>query len=335
MLRCSVTLPIRRGRCTGPRAAFLLVALCALSWTAAARAEDYPSRPVRWIVPFAPGGGADATARIITQKIVDNTGKTFIVDYKAGAGGAIGTEFVARSAPDGYTVVQTTNGHAIQPHLRRQSWDPIKDFAPVTVVTIYPLVIAVHPSVPAATLGELVTYAKAHPGKLTYGSSGSGGPLHIGAEVFKHAAGIDIVHVPYKGNGPMTLAVVSGEVSMVFDSLTGPLPNIRAGKLHALAYLGAKRSPQLPDVPTAIEAGVPVTYAAWNGVLAPAGTPTEAVNWLHREIARAVASPEVRDKLAGLGYDAVTNSPAEFAAMIAADLDRFGRLIREAGIRGE
>jgi tripartite-type tricarboxylate transporter receptor subunit TctC len=304
-------------------------------FAASAWAQDYPNKPIRWIVPFPPGGGADATARTISMKVAENTGKTLIVDYRAGAGGNIGTELVVRSAPDGYTILQTTNGHTIQPHLRKQSWDPIKDFAPITVVATYPLVIAVHPSVPATSLKELIVYAKANPGKLTYGSSGNGGPLHIGAEIFKRAAGVDILHIPYKGNAPMTLAVVAGEVSMVFDSLTGPLPNIRAGKLRALGYTGAKRSSQLPEVPTATESGVPVVYEAWNGMLAPAGTPPEAIAWLNREIVKAVASPDVRDRLSGLGYDPLTNSSEQFAAMIATDFERFGKIIREAGIRAD
>jgi tripartite-type tricarboxylate transporter receptor subunit TctC len=308
-----------------------LTLFCAL-----ASAQDFPSKPIRWIVPFPPGGGADATARIISQKVQQNTGKTILVDYRAGAGGNIGTEFVARSAPDGYTILQTTNGHAIQPHLRKLTWDPIKDFAPITIVAGFPLLIAVHPSVLANTLQELVAYAKKNPGKLTYGSSGPGGPLHIGAEIFKRAAGVDILHVPYKGNAPMTLAVLSGEVSMVFDSMTGPLPNVRAGKLRALAYLNDKRSPQLPDVPTATEAGVPVVYVAWNGMLAPAGTPPEAISWLHREIVKAVQSQEVSDKLSGLGYEPRTSAtPQEFANQIAAELDRFGKVIKEVGIRAE
>lgn len=301
----------------------------------AAWAQDYPSRPIRWIVPFPPGGGADATARTITQKMIENTGKNIIVDYVPGAGGNIGTEQLARAAPDGYTVIQTTSAHAIQPHLRKVPWDPVKDFAAISIVNRYPLVVAVHPAVPAQTLQELVAYAKANPGKLTYGSSGMGGPLHIGAEIFKTTAGVDIVHVPYKGNAPMTLAVVGGEVSMVFDSLTGPLPHIRAGKLRALAYLGERRSPQLPEVPTATEAGVPVVYAAWNGVLAPAGTPPEAIAWLNREIVKAVASPEVSARLAGLGYEPVTNTPQAFSALIASDVDRFGKIIRESGIKVE
>jgi tripartite-type tricarboxylate transporter receptor subunit TctC len=300
-----------------------------------AGAQDYPGKPIRWIVPFPPGGGADATARTISQKIIENTGRQIVVDYRPGAGGNIGTEFVARAPADGYTILQTTSSHTAQAHLRKLSWDPIKDFEPITIVAAFPLLIAVHPSVPAQTLQELVEYAKKNPGKLTYGSSGPGGPLHIGAEIFKRAAGVDILHVPYKGNAPMTLAVVSGEVSMVFDSMTGPLPNIRAGKLRALGYMGEKRSPQLPDVPTAKEAGIPAVHVVWNGMLAPAGTPKEALDWLHREMVKAVASPEVSGRLSGLGYEPGTVSRAEFTKMIASDYERFGKVIREAGIKVE
>src|SRR5258706_93839 len=220
---------------------FMLAILCG-----AAAAQDYPNKPIRWIVPFPPGGGADATARIISHKVTENTGKSIVVDYKSGAGGNIGTEVVARSA------------------------------------------------------------------------------------------GVDILPVPYKGTAPMTLAVLSGEVSMVLDSMTGPLPNVRAGKLRALGYMGERRSPQLPDVPTATEAGLPVVYAAWNGMMAPGGTPPEAIAWLHREIVKAVASQEVSEKLSGLGYEPKTSaSPQEFASQVAADLDRFGKIIKEAGIRAE
>ena len=312
-------------------AVFLALALALGS----AGAQDYPSKPIRWIVPFPPGGGADATARTISQKMIENTGKQIVIDYRPGAGGNIGTEFVARAPADGYTILQTTSSHTAQAHLRKLSWDPLKDFEPITSVALYPLLIAVHPSVPAQTLQELVAYAKQNPGKLTYGSSGPGGPLHIGAEIFKRAAGVDILHVPYKGNAPMTLAVVSGEVSMVFDSMTGPLPNIRAGKLRALGYMGEKRSPQLPDVPTAKEAGIPAVHVVWNGMVAPAGTPKEALEWLHREMAKAVASPEVSGRLSALGYEPGTVSRQEFAKILASDYERFGRVIREAGIKVE
>ena len=323
---------------TATRVAILVslgVSISAASAQPAGSAQGYPSRPIRWIVPFPPGGGADVTARTIAQKMAESVGRPVVVENRAGAGGNIGTEFVARSAPDGYTLLQTTNGHAIQPHLRKLSWDPVKDFAPISLVATFPLVIAVNPSVPAATLRELVAYARANPGKLTYGSSGTGGPLQLGAEIFKTAAGVDILHVPYKGNAPMTMAVVAGEVSMVFDSMTGPLPNIRAGRLRALGVTGSKRSAVLPNVPTATESGVPVSYEAWNGMLVAAGTPPEIIARLNREIVQAVGLPEVRERLSGLGYDPITNTPGQFAALIAADLERFGKTIREVGIRAE
>jgi tripartite-type tricarboxylate transporter receptor subunit TctC len=313
----------------------LLLAFLLSLASASAGSQTFPARPIRWMVPFPPGGGADLTARTLAQKVSASIGQPVIVDNRAGAGGNIGTELVARAAPDGYTILQTTNGHAIQPHLRKLSWDPLKDFAPITLVSTYPLVIAVNPSVPASSLRELVAYAKANPGKLSFGSSGNGGPLHLGAEIFKKAAGIDMLHVPYKGNAPMTLAVVSGEVSMVFDSMTGPLPQIRAGKLRALGVTGARRVAVLPEVPTASESGVPVVYEAWNGMLAPGGTPREIVARLNDEIAKAVAAPEVRERLSGLGYEPVSNTPEQFAALISADLERFGKIIRETGIRAE
>lgn len=316
----------------------LCASLCAAATAATAQGaaqSSYPSRPIRLIVPFPPGGGADVTARTVAQKMSESIGRPVVVENRSGAGGNIGTEAVARAAPDGYTLLQTTNGHAIQPHLRRLSWDPVKDFAPISLVNTFPLVIAVNPSVQANTLRELIAYAKANPGKLSYGSSGTGGPLHLGAEIFKSAVGVDILHVPYKGNAPMTMAVVSGEVSMVFDSLTGPLPNIRAGKLKALTVTGRRRSEVLPDVPTASESGVPVIYEAWNGVLAPAGTPSDIIARLNREFVKAVAAPDVHQKLSALGYDPLTNTPEQFAALIAADLERFGKIIRELGIRAE
>ena len=313
------------------------ISLCAsLCGAAPALAQSaYPNKPIRIIVTFPPGGGADTTARTVAQRLSQNIGQAVVVENRAGAGGNIGTEAAARAAPDGYTVLQTTNGHAIQPHLRKLPWDPVKDFAPISLVNSYPLVIAVHPSVPAATLRELIAYAKTNPGKLSFGSSGTGSALHLGAELFKSAAGVDILHVPYKGNAPMTLAVVSGEVSMVFDSLTGPLQHIRAGKLRALGVTGPKRSDVLPDVPTTTESGVAVVYESWNGWLAPAGTPAEAIAWLNREVVRAVAAPEVREKFTALGYTPVTNTPAEFAALIAMELERSGKIIREVGMRAD
>jgi tripartite-type tricarboxylate transporter receptor subunit TctC len=309
--------------------------LCVLFCAPATFAQaTYPAKPIRLIVPFPPGGGAEATARLIANKLSETLGQAVVVETRAGAGGNIGTEYVARAQPDGYTLLLATNGMAIQPHLQKLSWDPIKDFTPVGLVAVYSLVIAVHPSVAAQNLPELIAYAKAHPRQLTYGSSGSGGPLHMGAELFRSHAGIDLLHVPYKGNAPMTIALLSGEINMVFDSPVGPLPNIRAGKVRALATTGKRRSSSLPDVPTVIESGLPgFEYESWNGIVAPAGTPKDIVARLSNEVAKAVASPDVRERLIALGYEPRAAKTDDFAALIAADMSRFGRVVKEVGMK--
>lgn len=317
-----------------------LAATAALAFCASANvpAQGYPAKAIRLIVPFPPGGGADVTARTIGQKMSEHVGQPVIIENRAGAGGNIATEYVARQPGDGYTLLLTTNGHCIQPHLHPGTlgWDAIKDFTALSIVVLYPVVIAVHPSVPAGSLRELVAFAKANPGKLTYGSSGNGTALHIAAEMFKRAAGVNILHVPYKGNAPMTTAVVSGEVSMVFDSMTGPLPHIRAGKLRAIGYSGKQRSAVLPDVPTVAESIVPgFEYEAWNGMIAPAGVPRDIAARLAAELGRSVAAPDVNKRLADLGYIPVTNTPDQFAAIIASDVAKFGTIIREAGIKAD
>ncbi len=312
----------------------LVLAAVAVSSGGALAQSNYPNKPIRFVVPFPPGGGAESTARLVAQKMSESMGQPVIVETRAGAGGNIGTEYVARAAPDGYTILLATNGMAIQPNLQKLSWDPVRDFAPISLIAAYSLVIAVHPSVPANTLRELVTYAKANPGKLTYGSSGSGGPLHMGAELFCSQAGIKMLHVPYKGNAPMTVAILGGEINIVFDSPVGPLPNIRAGKLRALATTGKQRSLSLPDTPTVTETGVAVLdYESWNGVVAPAGTPREIVQRLNAEVVKAVATPEVRERLTALGYEPRSTSVAEFEAMIASDTQRFAKVVRDVGMK--
>lgn len=308
----------------------LLVTTCALS-------QAFPSKPLRIIVPFPPGGGAESTARLMAQKLSEGLGQPVLVETRPGAGGNIGTEAVARAQPDGYTLLLATSGMTIQPHLQKTSWDPLRDFAPLGVVASYSLVIAAHPSVPAQTLPELITYAKAHPGQLSYGSSGSGGPLHLGAELFASQAGIKLLHVPYKGNAPMTLAILSGEINLVFDSPVGPLPNIRAGKLRALGTTGPRRSHNLPDVPTVRELrelNLPqFEYESWNGLAAPAGTPPEVLRRLSQEVKRISALPEVRERLSALGYDPRNDSAEEMAQLMANDLLRFGQVIKQVGIK--
>jgi tripartite-type tricarboxylate transporter receptor subunit TctC len=314
---------------------FISTALALLAGLAGA--QPFPNKPVKFIVPFPPGGGAESTARLVAQKLSERLGQAVVVETKPGAGGNIGTEFVARSPKDGYTMLLATSGMSIQPHLARLGWDPIKDFTPIGLIASYALVIAAHPSVSAQNLPDLVSQAKANPGKISYGSSGSGGPLHMGAELFSHQAGIKLLHVPYKGNAPMTLAILGGEINLVFDSLVGPLPNIRAGKLKALAWTGKKRNPNLPDVPTVGELkGLQMAqfeYESWNGVVVAAGTPPEVVNKLSQELAQVMAMPEVKERLTAMGYEPRSESREEFGAVIAHDYKRFGQVIREAGIK--
>jgi len=288
------------------------------------------------VVPFN-AGLTDTFGRVFAQFLGERLGQTVIVENRAGGGGVVGANAVARAPADGYTLLLATSGMTIQPHLQKTSWDPLRDFAPLGIVASYSLVIAAHPSVPAQTLPELIAYAKANPGKLTYGSSGSGGPLHLGAELFASQAGIKLLHVPYKGNAPMTLAILSGEINLVFDSPVGPLPNIRAGKLRALGTTGAKRSHNLPEVPTVREwkeLNLPqFEYESWNGLMAPAGTPPEVVRRLSQEVKRIGALPEVRERLSALGYDPRNEGAEEMTQWMANDFQRFGQVIKQVGIK--
>jgi len=308
--------------------------LMAGAWIAGGAQAAYPDKPVHFIVPFSPGGGAESTARIIAAKLGPALGQPIVVETRPGAGSSIGTQFVAQSRPDGYTILLNTNASTILPNMQKLPWDPVKDLMPVSLVATYPLAVIAHPSTPATTLPELVAYAKAHPGKLSYGSSGAGGPTQLGAELFKREAGVDILHVPYKGNAPATLAVLGGEVNLTFDSLVGPLANIRAGRLRALAVTGKKRSPLLPDVPTVTETGVAkFSYKAWNGVSVPKGTPPEIVQRLNAEIVRIVAMPEVNRQLAELGYEPMATTPAQMGERVAADLARNAKVIKDMNLR--
>jgi len=315
--------------------ALLGLVCCSIpSWTLA---QAFPNKPLRIIVPFPPGGGAESTARLMAMKLSEGLGQPVLVETRPGAGGNIGTEVVAKAQPDGYTLLLATSGMTIQPHLQKTSWDPLRDFVPLGIVASYSLVIAAHPSVTAQTLPELIAYAKANPGKLTYGSSGSGGPLHLGAELFASQTGIKLLHVPYKGNAPMTLAILSGEINLVFDSPVGPLPNIRAGKLRALATTGQRRTQSLPEVPTVREfreLNLPqFEYESWNGLVVPAGTPSDVVRRLSQEVKKITSLPEVRERFLALGYDPRNDGAEDMASQMANDFQRFGQVIRQVGIK--
>lgn len=312
--------------------AVLVFALAMLP--AAASAQTYPSKPIRFVVPFPPGGGVDVTVRTVAQKMSESLGQQIIVDNRTGAAGIIGADFVAKSAPDGYTIMGTTSGHTILPHLQKVPWDPIKDFTPITALVTYQLLLSVHPSVPATSLRELISLAKAKPGALNYGTGGAGTPPHLAMELLKSMAGIDIVHVPYKGNALVTAALLSGEIHVSLDTMIGPLRNVRAGKLRGLAVSGKSRSMIAPDIPTMAEAGLEgYEFEGWTGVFAPAGTPREIVERLNREVAKALAVPDVKERLIATGYEPSGQPADQFASVVSADLAKMGKIVKGAGIQ--
>ena len=317
----------------------LLSSLLLVVAAASALAQgNYPDRPVRIIVPFPAGGPADALARIVGERLAQSLGKPFVIENKAGAGGNIGMEQGARAAPDGYTLTLAPVGNlTVAPALyAKLPYDPVKDFAPITVLAVVPNVLIVHPSVPAKTVAELVALAKAKPGSLNYASPGNGSIPHLAAELFKRVAGVDVVHVPFNGVAPATNAVLSGEVQMFFAQSSSALPQWRAGKVVALGVATRKRLASAPELPTIAEQGFPDFEAtSWYGLVAPAGTPSSIVERLHGEIVRALALPEVRERIAGLGAETVGKSPSEFAAMQKAEAARWIKIAREANIHAD
>ncbi len=311
----------------------LLLFLNAMAASHTLAQTSFPIKTIKLVVPFPAGGGTDAVARIVTQKMSETFNESIIVENKIGAGGSVATEYVAHAEPDGYTLLFTTSGHAIQPHLQKLNWDPIKDFTPISTLVKNPLVIAVRPDFKANSIKDLIKMAKDNPGKFTYGSSGSGSALHMSAEYFKSVAKVDIVHIPYSGNAPMTLALLKGEVDMVFDSLTGPLPNIHAGKLRALAVTTLKRSFALPETPTLDEAGLKgYDFSSWSGILAPAGTPQDIVQKLNHQMAIALENASVRERLMNFGYTPMSSSSQELQDTIAQDLEKYKRMIKDLNI---
>jgi tripartite-type tricarboxylate transporter receptor subunit TctC len=314
-----------------------LIALAAANAPAAAQAP-YPSRPVRIIVPFPPGGPADVLARLIGDKLAQALGKPFVVENKAGAGGNIGMEQGARAAPDGYTLTLAPVGNlTVAPALyEKLPYDPVKDFAPITVLASVPNVLIVHPSVPARTVAELVALAKAKPGSLNYASPGNGSIPHLAGELFKRMAGVDIVHVPFNGVAPATNAVLSGEVQMFFAQSSSALAQWRAGKVVALGVATPERIAAAPDLPTVAEQGFPDFAAtSWYALVGPAGTPPGVIERLHAEAVRALREPDVREKIQGLGADPIGSTPAEFAAMQRAETVRWTRVAKDANIRAD
>ena len=296
--------------------------------------QEYPTKPIRLIVPFAPGGPTDIMSRAISERITARLGQQLVVDNRAGAGGGIGTELAARSAPDGYTMLLGHIGtHAINASLyTRIGYDPVKDFAPITMIATLPLGLFMHVSVPVHSIQELVALAKAKPGSLNFGSAGSGGPTHMAGEMLKSMAHIDIIHVPYKGNAASLTDLVAGRVQMMFSNLLTAAPQARAGKLRAIAISSAKRSPQAPELPTIAESGVPgYDLTPWYGVLFPAGTSRAIVMRLNQEIGGILTTPDVTERFRTQGIDLVTSTPEAFAALIKSEIPKWRKVVKESG----
>jgi tripartite-type tricarboxylate transporter receptor subunit TctC len=318
------------------RATALLGALLAFG-AGIADAQEYPTRPVRVIVPFSPGGAVDGPMRVIAQELSKRLGLQVVVENKPGAGATIGTEVVARAAPDGYTLLLASQTNAISASLYKSlPFDPIEDFTPISLIGREPGVLVVHPSLPVKTLQEFITYAKARPGKVDYASSGNGSGQHLFMAQLAAQTGIQLNHVPYRGSGQATTDVIAGLVPVSIPGTAGMVGHIKAGKLRALAVTGATRSPQLPDVPTVIESGVPGYEAyVWMGLLAPKGTPAPIVDRLYRELTQVLAGPEAKSYMASAGIEIVGSSPAEFGAFFRGERERWAKVIRDTGARIE
>jgi tripartite-type tricarboxylate transporter receptor subunit TctC len=304
---------------------------------AALLAQGFPSRPVHLIVTYPPAGSSDLMARILAQKLSEVWGQPVIVENKPGAAGSIGMDYAAHQAADGHSfVIGNLGPTVVNPILSKVPYDVERDFIPVSLISTGPNILVVNPSSPAKTLGELIAYARANPGKLNFGSGGSGSVAHLSGEMFKNLAHVDIVHIPYKGGILSVNDLLAGHVDMVFSDALPVMPHIRAGKLRALAVTGAERSPLAPDIPTCIESGLPGLVAVnWWGVLLPAGTPKAVSDKLHADLVKVMQDADVKEKFASLGVDAISGTPEQFGAYIKSETAKYAKLVKEAGIRAE
>jgi len=316
----------------------LVMAMALAAATTMAQSTDYPTKPIRFIVPQAAGGSQDTLSRLVGQKLGDALGQPVIIENRPGANGIIGTEMVAKAEPDGYTLLLTgTGSQAINPSLfSKLPYDPVKQFEPIAMFVYSVSVLVVHPSVPAKTIAELIALAKSEPGQIKYASAGPGSSPHLSAEMFRYMTGVDIVHVPYKGSTPGVIATVSGETSMMFTGIASAIAHIKSGRLNALSVNGPKRSPALPDVPTANESGLPgFEVDFWVGMFAPSGTPRTVITKLNNEINRIVNTPEIQEKFIAIGADPVVSAPEQFAAILQRDIERWGKMVRASGMKVE
>ena len=318
------------------RACKLVIGLLAAA-TLPAAAQQYPDRPIRLVVPYAPGGGTDLTSRLIALRLTESFKQQVIVDNRAGGASNIGAEITARSAPDGYTMMMAGISFSINVSIfSKLGYDPIKDFDPVSLVATVPLIVVVHPSVPATNIKELIALARAKPGTLNYASGGAGTANHIAGELFKYMTGTDIVHVPYKGGGPALADVVGGQVQLLFNTMTSTVGFMNSGKLRALAVTGKRRSPGVPNLPTVAEAGVPgYDVGAWFGIVVPRGTQRAIVNKLNSEIVRIARLPEARDQFVAQGAEAIGSTPEEFSKHLHVEIDKWAKVAKAAKMRAE
>jgi tripartite-type tricarboxylate transporter receptor subunit TctC len=299
-------------------------------------AQNYPTKPIRFIVGFPPGGTNDIVARVLAPKLGENLGQQVVVENRGGANTAIATEMFVRVPPDGYTILLNAPGHATNPALLKLKFDPIKDFAFITLAAESQNLLVAHPSLPVKSVQELIALSRKRPGEINYGSSGIGTTVHLSAELFQHMTGVKWVHIPYKGGGPAMVGLRSGEFSLYFGNVPTVITLAREGKLRALAVTGARRASAAPDIPTIAESGVPgYEVTTFYGISAPAKTPRSIIDRLHAEIVRSLKSSEVRDRLHGLGADVVGNSPEEYSQFIQNEIAKWGKVIKAAGIRAE
>jgi tripartite-type tricarboxylate transporter receptor subunit TctC len=315
----------------------ILLGAALSAFTGTVAAQQYPSKPVRLIVPFAPGGGTDITARAVAQKLTEAWGQPVIADNRPGANGTIGVDLAAKSAPDGYTITMISSSHTVNVSLySKLPYDLVRDLTPVTQATSQPYAMVIHPSVPAKTVKEFIAYAKTKPGGINYGSSGTGGIAHLGGAWIGHIAGIEMVHIPYKGGAPATLDMIAGRTQMQLGTLLLTGPHIKAGKLRALAVTTPKRWHGTPELPTVAEAGVPgFAITQWYGMIAPAKTPPAIVTKISKEISRILHQPDVKEKLASDGADAVGNAPEAFGAHIKAEVAKYAKIVKLVGLKAE
>ena len=323
------------------RAEQALLCIALIPGVAVSQAQSetgYPSKPIRMIVPSAPGSGPDIMARAIGQKLTEALGQAIVIDDKPGAGGIIGSEAAAKAPPDGYTLIMSNAGaHTVNPSLyAKLPYDPIKDFAPVTLVALAPNILIVHPTLPVRNVKELIALAKAKPGELTFGSGGNGSTAHLSGEMFKTMAGIDIVHIPFKGSPAAVIGVIAGQIALAIPNIPPALPHVRSGKLKALAVTTAKRAAGVPELPTVAESGLPGYEAtAWFGVLAPAATPPQIIARLNAAIVKIAHAREMQDRLMAEGADAVGNTPEQFAQIIRNDIAKWAKVVKASGARAD